>query len=264
MAETPSIHATRLPLRAWNSACRLVGGDPIPLDEDDRAALTASPLVAEGTTLDDRWSGLIASYLGSPSSVRISASHGGLLYRTSLALGVANVCVLERFTTRPTSAGGLATVNRDDHLEVSVTTGHPWTLLRRVLPPLANLRADSRQTSSRTATPVQIPDAVLAWAQEQCLTHPSEQVLATLRERSSGRLHDFLSADGASVSYAWTTQTPRGPSLALAWYVASPEHLFRATFAEDHPFEEVHAGDLAFTFDWHLLGALDALGAPAA
>lgn len=264
MSSSPAIHAVRLPLAAWNAACRRVGGDEAPLTDANVTALVASGLAGEDGVVKERWAGLIASYLDAPSSVRASATYGNLLYRASVALGQASICVLERFTTRADDQGGVETIQRDDDLEISVTTGHPWTLLRRVLPPLDNLRASSRQTAPGNAAPVSVPEPILAWAQEQCRTHPADQVLEALQRRSSGRLHDLLQADDASVSYVWTTQTSRGPHLGLAWYLASPDHLFRATFSDDHPFEEVNPGDLAFTFDWHLLGALDALAAPAA
>lgn len=257
------IHAMRVPLSAWNAACRIVGDPTATPDESDWAALVASGIATAPGALNERWVDLIRSYLTTPSSLAVSATYADMLYRSTLALGSLNVCVLERFTTRTTPEGEVETVARDDELEVSMTQGHPWTLLRRVLPPLPTVQAPPRQTAAANAEPVRVPAAVAEWAQEQCRTHSSHEVLRTLQQRSSGRLHDFLEADDASIAYAWTTESARGTSLAFAWYLASADHLFRATFRDDPAFEVVGPGDLAFTFEWHLLGVLDALTAAA-
>lgn len=263
MTQSSDIHAVRLPLDTWNNACLLVAGEATLTAEDWSGLIDAG--LAEGPgALDARWAGLIGSYLDTPSSLSISSTYGGLLYRATLALGPANVCVLERFITQTQPDGSVETMSRDDLLEVSVSQAHPWALLRRVLPPLTTVQADPRQTSSANAEPVVVPAAVLEWAQEQCRTHPADHVLETLKQRSSGALHDFFEADDASISYVWTTRSPRGTQLALAWYLASEHHLYRATFGDGAPFEQVAPGDLAFTFEWHLLGVLDALSTPAA
>ena len=263
MTQQADIHAKRVPLHAWNAACRLVGDATTSPSEDDWAALVAAGVATAPGALDDRWVDLITSYLNTPSSLAVTATYAGMMYRSTLALGSLNVCVLERFTTRATDDGGIETVNRDDALEVSVTQGHPWALLRRVLPPLPTVQAPPRQTAAANAEPVRVPAQIAEWALEQSKTHSSHEVLRTLQQRSSGRLHDFFEADDASIAYAWTTESARGTSLAFAWYLASKDHLFRATFRDDPAFEEVRPGDLAFTFEWHLLGVLDALSTPA-
>lgn len=257
--EPDAVHATRLPLAVWNAACRAVGGDAPGLNDDDWQHLAQAGIASAPGTLDERWRGLIASYLDTDVSFRVVATYNGLLYRSSLALGAGNVCVLQRYKTETQPDGSRLAVAHDDLVEVAATTGHPWLLLSRVIPPLGTLTAPAHQTSAASATPVRLDDATRERVKTQLAATPDADVAEVLAA-ASDTVADVLSAD-AMVTYVMTAGSGENPVIGAAWYLASAERVYRATFGGDPAWEEVRPGDLAFTFEWHLLGAQTAVGA---
>lgn len=260
--ESPEVRAVRIPLMVWNAACRHVGSTA-ELTGAEWAGLRAAGLAGPDDEIDARWRGLIHDYLVAPTSLQCVAGHNGLLYRSALAIGTTNICVLERFTTERAANGALVPVAHDELLEVAVTRAHPWLLLRRVLPPLDTLRAPSRQTGEPSAAPVSLDPATAEWLRSRAAEIQGPELIEELKQRASGPLRGLLESEDASVAYVLVNRVGKAIQVAAAWYLASAHSLYRATFAPEPPFEQVRPGDLAFTFDWHLLGALDARGVRA-
>ena len=260
MVDSPEVRARRIARPLWNLACRAVGGDADSLTADGWGALIPGGLATGPDQIAEGWQGLIESYLNTPVAFRVVSTYQGLLYEASLAIGPASVCVLERFKTRPGPDGGERPVAHDEQLEVAATTGHPLLLLQRVLPPAAELRVPALQTSAINAVPVTLDPATGERLAAVLAANPDADA-AELARQVTGSLAALLAPGEAQVAFTLTAQVASGPMLAGAWYVASQGRLFRATFAEGPPFEEVRPGDLAFTFDWQLRGAMDALGA---
>ena len=264
MGEDTEVRTRRVHLTAWNAACRAVGGDSEGLAEDDWALLIAEGLASTPSTLNTRWHGLIASYLNTRLSVRCAAAFSGQLHRATMAVGPASVCVLERRRIETQSDGSLLAVERDELLEVSVTLGQPWLLMQRFVPPLETLRAPARETSRRSAKPVALAEATRERLRRIIAENPDSDPIALLNQHGSDEIRDLLAVDDATVAYLMTAATGERAVLGAGWYNASPRQLFRATFRADPPWEEVRPGDLAFSFQWHLMGALDALGVAGA
>jgi hypothetical protein len=261
MTEAPApVQAARVPLAAWNAACLAVGGDAGSVPDAAWQQLADAGLASEPGVLDERWADLIARYLATPISLSCVAQYNGLQYRSSIAIGTASVCVLERFKLEQGPDGSWSPTARDADLEVSATLGDPWLLLRRVIPPLAPLQAPAHQTASHNAVPVRVDEALGERIAGIVAERPDANVADVLRREGDAALQELFAADEAGVAYVLIAATPERPLVAQAWYAASQDALFRATFAADPPFEKVRPGDLAFTFLWHLLGAQDALG----
>ncbi len=257
----------RLPLATWNDACRAAARPdapqglllaPPPADDLDWDALAAHGLATSRGALDPRWRSLLAAYLDSRVAFRLSSSYGDMRFEAVLAVGSPHVCVTERFKTRPGSDGTVSTVAHDPAVEVAISGDHPWTLVRRVLPPLEVLRAEAKQTPRSAEVPLVVQPELQAKVRAAKAAEPQLTTSDALR-RASGVPDAVAAALDTTALTTWlvTAATPGGTAVGVGAYAGSPERLYRASFAGGPAWEQVEPGDLAYGFDWHLLGALD-------
>ena len=263
MAEPAEVRAVRVARATWNAACEAVGGDPDQLTLKDWAALEDAGIATAGREFDANWRGLITSYLDAPIALRVASTYAGMTYEAAVAVAPASLCVLERHRTVPGTDGGPATLERDDLLEVSMTAGHPWQLVERVLPPLEILRAPAQQTSHLSAKPITIDPATQARLTALLAQDPGADIVEQVKRNATGPVTEFLAPKDGQVAFLVTSRGAEVNVLSGAWYVASEEHLFRC-FIGDSPWEEVAAGDLAFSVTYQLMGAADRFIAAAA
>lgn len=256
----PTIRTTRVLRPLWNAACAAVGGEPEAVTLADWAALTDAGIATGPDRIDEVWAELIGAYLDAPVVCNSAASYGGLLYEATLAIdaGPAAVCVLQRFETAAQPDGTSAPVARDELLEVAVGVGDPWELLRRVLPPVETLRAPARQTAAANAHPVTLPAGARDAVSAALAAQPTADPVRLVRDNAVGLVAELLAAQ-AQVGLRFAGSNGDRAVVGASWYLASAEHLFRATFAGDPAWEEVRPGDLAFSFAVQLAGARDVL-----
>lgn len=255
MSEVEELAAVRVPREAWDAACAAA-----EQPEPPRLSLLSPP-----GTLEGRWHDLVAAYLAAPIVFRFSSTYGDVLFEATLALGSGlNVCVLERHKVRPVADGTLQKVGRDPLLEVAVTTSHPWRLVRRVLPPLDELRAPAQRTQSASERPVALDEATRAQVAAVLAAEPTLTASDALAR--AGALPPVVAeAMQAEVAASWllTVAGDEGTGVGIGTYLASPGHLYRGSAGADPVWSEVLPGDLAAEFEWQLLGALDVVTARA-
>lgn len=258
MTDSPEVLARHISKAVWNAACHAANGAPEQVTDEGWQALIDAGLAVAPGVLEEHWAGLIEGYLNSPITVRATATYDQTAADISMSVGRASVCVIERSQLGLDADGAAGIVATDPLLDVAMTTGHPWLLLRRGVPPLATLQAAPQQTTAATAKPVSLDPATRASLAAYLAEHPDGDLVAAVRASGDERVRELLAADGAMFTFFFAMATdPVATGRAL--YIGTPEHLYRATSDDDAPWEEVAAGDLAFSFQWFLMGAGDIL-----
>lgn len=256
---TDELVAHRITIDAWNALCFATGpGGPEPGPPLDWNELTEAGIATEPGTLEPLWERLLDAWANSPVVFRITSTYRDLAYEAVLAVGALNVCVLKR--SRIEAAGAtLRKVAHDPYLEVAVTAGHPWRLVRRVLPPLETLRATPKQSPASQTFPLTLSDQTRADVIAACTAGTELSTAEALR--SAGIPPHINAALDAEASTSWLLTVAAGETVGvgLGSYMASGEHLYRATFGTQVAWDEVRPGDLGYCFEFHLLGAMDAL-----
>lgn len=267
--------ALRVAVDTWNAACvaasyttengptrprrSLLPPDPGPEPEVDWAALVDAGVASEPGTLVPQWKHLLTAWADSPIVFRFTSTYRGLAYEAVLAVGELNVCVLTRSRTEPAPDGTLRKVAHDPHLEVAVSTEHPWTLVRRVLPPLGALRAAPRRTPADATHALTVPDDIRDAVVAALEANPGLSAAEALRAADVPPRVEAALGVQASTSWLVTAAAGERVAVGLGCYVASDNHVYRASFGADVAWEEVEPGDLGYSVAFHLLGALDAV-----
>lgn len=253
----PDLQIRRLSTRAWDALCVAAEATQRPAPEVI-ATVTEAGLTTPDGRLDTRWLSLTADYLSALLAVEVTSHFDGQIFRTHLALGPTNTAVTRRCVTDVVD-GVERETGYDDQLEIAVSSGHPWPLVERLLPPLPPLHAPLRDTPPSRVRPIAVtadtPSRVQAWLAE----HPQADAAAALAAVGTPAVRDLVDARAHTV-YQFNWGGPR-PGSTAAWYAASETHLYRATFRADAPFAEVNPGDLGVSFHRHLTIALTELDA---
>lgn len=253
----PDLQIRRLSTRAWDALCVAAEATQRP-DPDVIATLTEAGLTTVDGRLDTRWLSLAADYVSTLLAVEVTSHFAGQIFRTQLALGPANTTVTRRCITEMVD-GVEREAGYDDQLEIAVSSGHPWLLVERLLPPLAPLHAPWRDTPPSRVTPLNVDADTSSRVASWLAQHPGEDAAAALAAVGTPAVRDLVEAEAHTV-YQFNWGGPR-PGSAAAWYAASEAHLYRATFRADAPFAEVNPGDLGVSFHRHLMMALTELEA---
>ncbi len=250
----------RITIDTWNALCLATNPDgpdlSLPLDWNE---LIEAGIATEPETLEPLWERLLEVWATSPVVFRLTSTYRDLAYEAVLAVGALNVCVLKRSRTEAAADATLRKVAHDPHLEVAATAGHPWRLVRRVLPPLETLRAAPKQSPASATLPLTLSDQARADVIAAFTADPELSTAEALRSADiPPHINAALDAE-ASTSWLLTVATGETMGVGLGSYTASEEHLYRATFGPQITWDEVRPGDLGYCFEFHLLGAMDAV-----
>lgn len=253
---------TRVPAHVWEAALAVAGGSA-DVPAETLGELSAAGIASAQGELAPGWKSLLDSHRSAEVAFRFVSTFRGTAYLADVTVGAVNTSVLKRERVEPAPDGTLATVSSDGFVDISATSEHPWRLVREVLPPLGAFRADPAATPSDRVIPVTLAEDTANDALAALETEPGLTAAEALRRQAGvpESVRQLLAAE-ASVHYLVTIQ-PTVPGLApgigLGTYLAG-EHLYRLAGKGGRPqWEQVEAGDLGYSFLWHLLGAQDAV-----
>ncbi|NLH69353.1 MAG: hypothetical protein GX454_04110 [Brooklawnia sp.] len=143
------IRNVELSLAAWQLAVKAVADD-IDAGEEESAASTWEELIGCGVAnevdeLDPMWRHALTSHVRGPAGFRVRSVYDGIQVQTDITISAdGTLTSLRRRNLEPSAQAQVVEV--DPVVEFVVTSGHPWPLVQRGLPPLPDLRADPRQT----------------------------------------------------------------------------------------------------------------------
>ena len=214
----PPSHVVRVSPAAWalalNSASAAQPGHRVdlstPAPENGWAELNSLG-VATGTELTPRWHAALQEFLSPVILLRLSAAYNGVGANSDLTITAdRGVCVHRRSTIETDDAGGIRTTGHEPSLEVALfDVEHMWGAVTRVLPPLAQLRADAvharADSGDNIVTMPLTPSEVSAVVPEEAILSAalttrageSRQVWAGRWSVSEGTLYSVRTTDGA-------------------------------------------------------------------
>lgn len=152
-AENPAVRVGLIRAVAWSGAVAQLRGT-VPADDDLRLEWEGAGLITpEGEIVTD-WARALRVTQDSVNGAQVVSTFDGVAFSATLfRLDDDLVCVTARATQDET--GSIDAVH--PLLEVALgPASDPWLLLRRVLPPLAELRADPRETGPGEAAPLSL------------------------------------------------------------------------------------------------------------
>ncbi|WP_299168331.1 hypothetical protein [uncultured Arthrobacter sp.] len=214
----PPSHVIRVSPAAWALALSSVSGiQPGHTDELDGPVREAAWAelnrlgVAAGTELTPRWCEPLREVLSPVTLLRLSAAYNGVGANTDFTItGNRGVCVHRRSTIETDDDGGIRTTGHEPSLEVALfDTEHIWGAVSRVLPPLAELRADAVLARTDAGdnvvhmplTPSEaaavVPEEAILSAAMTTRSGESRQVWAGRWSVSQGTLYSVRTTDGA-------------------------------------------------------------------
>lgn len=237
----------------WNVAAQAAQADsPDPADDASWKELVDAGIASQAGVLDPMWKAVLAQTLTAPIAFRVASTYNNLAYLADVSLGDnVTTCLTRRLSVAEAEDGSLEPTGADPQMEFVVTThGRPWELIRRVLPPLDELRAEPRQT--RTAERVeQAVDAETLKRIREGLDVPglSPNMADALAPKASVTLMSLVDAPGA----------PEGSTgVGFATWVLGEDGLYTLERKGDTAcVTKVSPGDIGFTITWLALGGFD-------
>lgn len=229
-AVPPPSRVVRVSPTAWALALSAASAGPQHHTEDSRSAGAARVLdaldksaredgwaeldrlgVSTGTELTPPWRASLQELLSPVILLRLSAAYNGVGANSDFTIsGDRGVCVHRRSTIEMDDDGGIRTTGHEPSLEVALfNVEHIWGAISRILPPLAELRADAvhaRSDSGDTVVhmPLTPPEAAAVVPEEAILSAAmtsrageSRQVWAGRWSVSGGTLYSVRTTDGA-------------------------------------------------------------------
>lgn len=214
----PPSHVIRLSPAAWALALSSVSStQPGHTAELGRPAREAAWVelnrlgVAAGTELTSQWREPLREVLTPVTLLRLSAAYNGVGANTDFTITAdRGVCVHRRSTIETDDDGGIRTTGHEPSLEVALfDTEHIWGAVSRVLPPLAELRADAVHARTHSGdnvvhmplTPSEaaavVPEEAILSAAMTTRSGESRQVWAGRWSVSQGTLYSVRTTDGA-------------------------------------------------------------------
>lgn len=169
VSEDPTLHVGMVGSIIWSDAVEQIKGGVVPTEDRDQLAFwEAAGILADGA-LDPLWGRAITVEQSADRGIEIISRYEDVIFAgTVLVDGDTAVCVTTRATVTANVEGVEVVDAVHPMVEVAVAPSHRlWQLIRRVLPPLDELRHEPRPTREAEAKPitldgVQIPDAMRA------------------------------------------------------------------------------------------------------
>lgn len=236
---------------AWSEAVQQLRGEVPAGDDMLRLEWEAAGIISPDGALEPDWARALRVTQDAMIGTEVISVYAGIVFSATLFLmGEDLVCVTARATYRDDEPGGELTIDAvHPLLEVALgPSADPWLLLRRVLPPLEELRADPREpdaasTRELALAGVEIPERMRADV-ETFASH-----MAQLPSLPTA-LADAV--DPRASVFAFSLRADRGAleTTSRAWSLGR-RGLYRVDSETARTFE-VAEGDIG----WHLVDAL--------
>lgn len=243
--------------KGWNTAAESAQNPAAGQAADDEvwAELVRAGVARDDRTLDPMWQAVINQSLTAQAVFRVASTYNGLAYLADISLGrEVTTCLTRRLRVEDDGSGALVATGADPQLEFVVTRpDQPWQLIRRVLPPLEELRAEPRQTRDAERVEYPLDPATI------------EQIRASLATPGlAPAARDALNAK-ATVMLMTLVAPPAGatdkaPGVGLKAWALGENGLYSLEPQRDGAtVAKVSPGDIGFAVLWYTLGAKDAM-----
>lgn len=246
---SPGAWAAAAQTATTSSLSLLTPGDDAAWEEMQRSG------VASGRgELDPHWREVIHQTMTAPVTFRVASTYRGLAYLADIAVGThVTTSLTRRLRVEDDGSGFLTPTGADPQLEFAVAgPDQVWPLVRRVLPPLEELRASPRET--RDADRVEHPlDADTLRAIRASLDAPGLAPAArdALNAHATVMMMTLVLPPGAPAD---------APGVAHRAWALGDEGLYVLDRRDDEAcVTRVTPGDIGFTTLWLAQGAQDAL-----
>lgn len=168
-SEDPTLHVGMVGSTIWSDAVEEIRDGVVLTGDRDKLAFWEAAGIVAGDRLDPLWGRAIAVEQSADRGIEIVSRYGDVIFAgTVLVDGDAAICVTTRATVEADAAGTEVVGAVHPMVEVAIAPSHRlWQLIRRVLPPVDELRHEPRATLESEAKRVTlegvvIPDAMKA------------------------------------------------------------------------------------------------------
>lgn len=240
--------------QAWNLAVALVQGTAGESDggsAEARAELERAGITSDGV-LDSMWGAVIRQTITANATFRVVSVFNGLAYLCDVSVGQdVATSLTRRLAVEPDGSGEFVAMGADPQIEfVVASASHVWPLIRRVLPPIDEVRAEPQQTPAARRVEHVIDEQLIALARQSL---DSAAIDPKIRDAFRARATIMIQHTIFSGNHS---QPDIGIGMR-AWLVGD-EGLYSI---ERHDgtvgVYEVAPGDVGFGVVWYALGARD-------
>lgn len=256
----------RMHTSAWRLAQELAQGQAgfRPARAREMAELRRVRLVSADAHLDERWQHILSGMTTAPVALRIVAAQDDACFGTDVVLYESiGLAVTERGTTRVRHDGSREVATAEGAVDV-VLFRHDelWPVVRRVLPPIDEMRAGPDRGAPVQTLPVTPEDQARVRAmmrQDPSRALPLDAALRLMRDPDP-RFRDMLAATTSVAMLGLARSTPRHVSFRQWQRGARGLYLTAADGEEGVRAFQVGAGHLAADLSRTVAELLDRAG----
>lgn len=206
------------------------------------ASLVEAGIADSPGSFNAEWLAVLTNMRAARAGIRLISEYQGVVFNADITVhdGVST-CMLRRFRR---SADGKQLDAAADEIELAVaSTSDVWLLIRRVLPPLPEFRAEPLDSAGEEViVPASAIPALAALALDE---DPGDGSLAL-----DPTLQDFISPRAATSMLYWRL-TENSRVYALRYWMLG-EHFYTLRAGKEQPvIEKVQPGDLGFHASWY-------------
>lgn len=254
MVDSTPLRGWMASAQAWNLAVALVqgtAGEPDSGSAQTRAELERAGITSDGT-LDSMWGAVIRQTITADTTFRVVSVFDGLAYLSDVSVGPdVATSLTRRLAVEPDGSGEFVATGADPQLEfVVASAGNVWPLIRRVLPPIDEVRAQPQQTPAARRVEHVIDEQTVALARQSL---DSATIDPKIRDAFQARATIMIQ----HMTFSGNQSQPDIGIGMRAWLVGN-EGLYSI---ERHDgtagIYEVAPGDIGFGVVWYALGARD-------
>lgn len=150
-SEDPAIHVGIVGAQVWADALEKITAGAVPQDDPDLLAFWEAAGILRRGELDQMWASALRVVQESTVGSQLISTYGKVVFRgTIMVEGEHAVCLTERGVVGANEDGERIIQGLDPMIEVAIApAGKVWKLVRRVLPPLEELRHEPKAAKLR-------------------------------------------------------------------------------------------------------------------
>lgn len=162
-SEDPTMHVGMVGAEIWLDAVERIRDGVVPTDDVDQLAFWEAAGILASGQLDPLWGRAITVEHSADRGIEILSRYGDVVFSaTVLVDGDTATCVTSRATVAANAEGVEEVDALHPMVEVAITpSSRVWELIRRVMPPLDELRHEPRPTRESEAKRVTLEGVVI-------------------------------------------------------------------------------------------------------
>lgn len=252
-SEDPGLYVGILSGIIWDEAVERIIAGEIPQDNLDRIAFWQAAGIVVDDKLDPMWAKAIHAAQGSRIGCELVSTYDGVVFHATVLIDRQSdsaVCITDRGTIEADQDGVERVAGVHPMTEVAIApVNRVWSLIRRVLPPLEELRSQPQPTAQSEAKELSLQGIEIP---ERMRANP-ETFAQHLQQLPNlpGPFYDLFDAKANVFSYTLVSDGNGVRTSGKTWALGDKLYLIDADTASAW---EVPPGNLGYTLVRDLLG----------